>query len=55
MRIAAECTDFDPESFMDRKVAARTDRFGQMGLASSAGLEDAGAWDVLNNNRNGSA
>jgi 3-oxoacyl-[acyl-carrier-protein] synthase II len=24
VRIAAECTDFDPESFMDRKVAART-------------------------------
>ena len=34
VRIAAECTDFDPESFMDRKVAARTDRFGQMGRAS---------------------
>src|SRR5215210_4894929 len=32
VRIAAECTDFDPESFMDRKVAARTDRFAQMGL-----------------------
>src|SRR5688500_20246977 len=51
VRIAAECTDFDPESFMDRKVAARTDRFGQMGLASAKlALEDAGAWDVLNNN-----
>src|ERR687883_557570 len=50
VRIAAECTDFDPESFMDRKVAARTDRFGQMGLASAKlALEDAGAWDVLNN------
>jgi 3-oxoacyl-[acyl-carrier-protein] synthase II len=49
VRIAAECTDFDPESFMDRKVAARTDRFGQMGLASAKlALEDAGAWDVLN-------
>src|ERR671921_832230 len=47
--IAAECSDFDPESFMDRKVAARTDRFGQMGLASAKlALEDAGAWDVLN-------
>src|SRR5919205_4502850 len=51
VRIAAECTDFDPESFMDRKVAARTDRFGQMGLASAKlALEDAGAWDVLNHN-----
>ena len=49
VRIAAECTDFDPESFMDRKVAARTDRFAQMGLASAKlALEDAGAWDVLN-------
>jgi 3-oxoacyl-[acyl-carrier-protein] synthase II len=49
VRIAAECTDFDPESFMDRKVAARTDRFGQMGLASAKlALEDADAWDVLN-------
>ncbi|HYZ05766.1 MAG TPA: beta-ketoacyl synthase N-terminal-like domain-containing protein, partial [Rubrobacter sp.] len=51
VRIAAECTDFDPESFMDRKVAARTDRFGQMGLASAKlALEDADAWDLLNNN-----
>src|SRR5215212_885255 len=50
VRIAAEGTDCDPESFMDRKVAARTDRFGQMGLASAKlALEDAGAWDVLNN------
>jgi 3-oxoacyl-(acyl-carrier-protein) synthase len=56
VRIAAECTDFDPESFMDRKVAARTDRFGQMGLASAKlALEDADAWDLLNNNRSGSA
>src|SRR5918911_713669 len=51
VRIAAECTDFDPESFMDRKVAARTDRFGQMGLASAKlALEDADAWDILNQN-----
>jgi 3-oxoacyl-[acyl-carrier-protein] synthase II len=50
VRIAAECTDFDPEGFMDRKLAARTDRFAQMGLASSKlALEDAGAWDELNN------
>ncbi|HJQ28881.1 MAG TPA: beta-ketoacyl-[acyl-carrier-protein] synthase family protein [Rubrobacter sp.] len=49
VRIAAECTDFDPETYMDRKVAARTDRFAQMGLASAKlALEDAGAWDVLN-------
>ena len=49
VRIAAECTDFDAEDFMDRKLAARTDRFAQMGLASSKlALEDAGAWDELN-------
>ena len=49
VRIAAECTDFDPQDFMDRKVAARTDRFAQMGLASAKlALEDAGAWAELN-------
>ena len=49
VRIAAECTDFDPQDFMDRKVAARTDRFSQMGLASAKlALEDAGAWAQLN-------
>ncbi|MDQ5810231.1 MAG: beta-ketoacyl-[acyl-carrier-protein] synthase family protein [Actinomycetota bacterium] len=49
VRIAAECTDFDPQDFMDRKVVARTDRFSQMGLASAKlALEDAGAWAQLN-------
>ncbi len=49
VRIAAECTDFEPEDFMDRKLAARTDRFAQMGLAGSKlALEDAGAWNELN-------
>lgn len=49
VRIAAECNDFDPQDFMDRKVVPRTDRFGQMGLASAKlALEDAGAWDELN-------
>jgi 3-oxoacyl-[acyl-carrier-protein] synthase II len=49
VRIAAECTDFDANDFMDRKLAARTDRFAQMGLASAKlALEDAGAWDELN-------
>ncbi len=48
VRIAGECTDFEPRDFMDRKVVQRTDRFAQMGLASSKlALEDAGAWDVL--------
>ncbi len=51
VRIAAECDEFRPEDFMDRKVVARTDRFGQMGLASAKlALEDAGAWDELNGN-----
>lgn len=49
VRIAAECSDFEPKDFMDRKVVPRTDRFGQMGLASAKlALEDAGAWDFLN-------
>jgi 3-oxoacyl-[acyl-carrier-protein] synthase II len=49
VRIAAECADFDPNDFMDRKLASRTDRFAQMGLASAKlALEDAGAWDELN-------
>src|SRR5215207_7124138 len=48
VRIAAECTDFDPNDFMDRKLVARTDRFAQMALASAKlALEDAGAWDKL--------
>src|SRR5215203_6163445 len=48
VRIAAECTEFDANDFMDRKLAARTDRFAQMGLASAKlALEDAGAWDEL--------
>ncbi|HSL00022.1 MAG TPA: beta-ketoacyl-[acyl-carrier-protein] synthase family protein [Rubrobacteraceae bacterium] len=49
VRIAAECNDFDPQDFMDRKVVPRTDRFGQMGLASAKlALEDAHAWGELN-------
>ncbi len=48
VRIAAECTDFDPKDFMDRKVVQRTDRFSQIGLASAMmALEDAAAWDEL--------
>ncbi len=49
VRIAAECTEFEPQDFMDRKVVARTDRFAQMGLASAKlALEDADAWAELN-------
>ncbi len=52
VKIAAECTGFEPKDFMDRKVAHRTDRFVQMGLAASKlALEDAGAWGFLEKNR----
>lgn len=51
VRIAAECTDFEPTDYMDRKVASRTDRFAQLALASAKlALEDAGAWDELDHN-----
>lgn len=51
VRIAGECTDFEPKDFMDRKLVQRTDRFAQMGLASSKlALEDADAWGFLNDN-----
>jgi 3-oxoacyl-[acyl-carrier-protein] synthase II len=48
VRIAAECTDFDPQDFMDRKAGQRLDRFAQMGLASALmALDDAAAWEFL--------
>jgi 3-oxoacyl-[acyl-carrier-protein] synthase II len=48
VKIAAECTDFEPKDFMDRKAAQRTDRFVQMALASAKlALEDASAWEFL--------
>lgn len=51
VRIAAECTDFDPTDFMDRKATQRTDRFTQFGLAAAKlALEDANAWGELENN-----
>lgn len=51
VRIAAECADFDPRDFMDRKAAQRTDRFAQFGLAAAKlALEDANAWGELENN-----
>ncbi len=49
VRIAAECKDFEPKDFMDRKVVQRTDRFSQIGLSSAKmALEDADAWGALN-------
>ncbi|MCA1728852.1 MAG: beta-ketoacyl-[acyl-carrier-protein] synthase family protein [Actinobacteria bacterium] len=51
VRIAAECTGFEPKDFMDRKVAQRTDRFVQIGLAcAKLALEDADAWGFLEEN-----
>ena len=48
VRIAAECSSFEPKDFMDRKAAQRTDRFAQMALASAKlALDDAGAWGAL--------
>ena len=51
VKIAAECADFEPKDFMDRKVAQRTDRFTQFGLAAAKlALEDAEAWGELEDN-----
>lgn len=51
VRIAAECTDFEPKDFMERKSAQRTDRFAQLGFAAAKlALEDASAWGELENN-----
>ncbi len=51
VRIAAECWDFDPKDFMDRKAAQRMDRFAQLGLAAAKlALEDANAWGELESN-----
>ena len=54
VKMAAECTGFDPKDFMDRKVAQRTDRFVQMALASAKlALEDAGAWSFSKRTQRG--
>src|SRR5918997_467476 len=51
VKIAAECTNFEPKDFMDRKAAQRTDRFAQLGLAAAKlALEDASAWGELEDN-----
>lgn len=42
VRIAAEIGDFDPSAYMERREAARTDRFAQMALAAALlAVEDA--------------
>jgi len=51
VKIAAECSDFDPKDFMERKMVPRTDRFGQLALAASRlALDDAGAHGELERN-----
>lgn len=46
--IAAECADFEPLDFMDRKIIQRTDRFTQFALASTLlAMDDAGAYELL--------
>src|SRR5215216_6883377 len=48
VKIAAECKDFEPKHFMDRKVAQRMDRFAQFAMASALmALDDAGAREFL--------
>ncbi len=48
VKIAAECTDFEPTDFMDRKAIQRTDRFTQFALASTLmAMDDAGAYGFL--------
>ena len=43
VRIAGEVSEFDPQAFMDRKEARRTDRFVQFALAAARlGIDDAG-------------
>src|ERR671921_75623 len=48
VKIAAECTDFEPSDFMDLKAAQRMDRFAQFAIASTLmALNDAGAEEFL--------
>lgn len=43
MKVAAEITDFDPGSFMDKKEARKMDRFTQYAVAASLmALKDSG-------------
>ncbi|HAI20390.1 MAG TPA: beta-ketoacyl-[acyl-carrier-protein] synthase II, partial [Clostridiales bacterium UBA8153] len=42
-KVGAEINDFSPEQYMDRKLARRSDRFTQFGLAASLmALDHAG-------------
>ncbi len=43
MKIAAEVRDFDPQDFIDKKMAKRMDRYAQYGAAAAVmALEDSG-------------
>ncbi|HEX2196846.1 MAG TPA: beta-ketoacyl synthase N-terminal-like domain-containing protein, partial [Actinomycetota bacterium] len=45
-RIACQVRDFDPARYMDRRAAARCDRFAQLGIAAGVlAREDAGLGD----------
>lgn len=48
VKIAAECTGFEPKDFMERKIAQRMDRFAQFALASTLmAIDDAVAGEFL--------
>jgi 3-oxoacyl-[acyl-carrier-protein] synthase II len=48
VKIAAECTDFEPKDFMDRKTAQRMDRLAQLALSSAVmAVDDSGARKIL--------
>ena len=48
VRIAAECSGFEPEHFVGRKAARKLDRFAQIALAAAElALEDADAWGAV--------
>ncbi|EES88785.1 beta-ketoacyl-ACP synthase II [Helicobacter canadensis] len=50
VKIAAEITDFDPNSVMDAKEVKKADRFIQLGIkASREAMEDSGLVDSQNN------
>jgi 3-oxoacyl-[acyl-carrier-protein] synthase II len=53
VRIAAEVDDFDPEAFMGRRDAARTDRFAQMAIAAASLAVTHAAIDHLDPDRTG--
>jgi 3-oxoacyl-[acyl-carrier-protein] synthase II len=51
VRIAAEVPNFDPEQYMDRKIARRSGRFVQYSVAASQQALDASGFQVRPENR----